>query len=40
MAIYITHFAQLFGQNIVHAQSYNSLKDIHFKSLRQGDLFQ
>ena len=33
-ATYITHFALLFGQKIVHAQFIMSLKDINFKSPR------
>ena len=31
---------ELFDKKVVHAQSIISLNDIHFKSLRQGDIFQ
>ena len=36
----LPHFAVLFDKKIVHAQSIMSLKDIHFKLLKNGEKFQ
>ena len=36
---YIIKFDILFGKKVVHAQFITSPKDIHFKSLRQDNIF-